>query len=101
MVLDLKGTSSFTDYFVICNGSSDRHVKALYQEVNTFLKKEFGTLPHHIEGQQSGQWILMDYHDVIVHIFFDYLRDYYALENFWKDAEILPLPDFVKNTSEA
>lgn len=91
-ILHIEKVSTFTDYFVICTGTSDRHVKALYQAVNTHMKKTYEKLPHHVEGEKSGQWILIDYGGVVIHIFFDYLREYYALENLWQEGIIVPVP---------
>lgn len=101
MLLDLKGSSNFADYFVICSGTSDRHVKALSESVHLGMKKEYGIMPHHVEGQSNSQWILLDYGSIIVHIFFDYLREYYALENLWKESTLVPIPALDESTSPA
>lgn len=90
-VLDLTEISGFTDYFVICSGHSDRQVQAIADSVDTEMTK----LGHEIvsvEGVQEGRWVLMDYGDVVVHIFLDALREYYDLENLWADAPRLKIP---------
>lgn len=90
-VLDLSGLSGFTDYFVICNGMSDRQVQAIADSVETVMGKAGHQLVS-IEGLSEGRWVLMDYGDVVVHIFLDALREYYDLENLWRDAPTLKIP---------
>ena len=84
--LDLRGMISYTDYFVICTGRSDRQTKAIHDAVHAGMKAEHGTLPHRVEGFPGGRWILMDYLDVVVHIFTPDTRDYYRLEQLWGEA---------------
>jgi ribosome-associated protein len=76
---------SFADYFVICSGDSDRQLRAIYDEVEHILKKE-GTLPHHVEGSVDSGWLLLDFGDVIVHIFAPSEREYYQLDKLWNRA---------------
>ncbi len=76
---------SFADYFVICSGESERQVKAIYDEVEHVLKKE-GVLPHHREGTLDSGWLLLDFGDVIVHIFAPTERGYYQLDELWHEA---------------
>jgi ribosome-associated protein len=90
-VLNLTGISSFTDYFVICSGTSDRQVQAIADSVKSTLKKEGSELVS-IEGYGEGRWILMDFGDVVVHIFQDALREYYDLEALWMDAPKVQIP---------
>lgn len=85
-VLDLRGTSSFTDYFVICSGNTDRQVKAIHDSVHERLKHELRLLPRRVEGLPEARWVLMDYFDVIVHVFVPEVREFYALERLWSDA---------------
>jgi len=92
ILLDLKGKSDVTDYFLICSGTSDRHVKALYENLYLYLKKDRQILPNHVEGQKMGHWVLMDYSELVIHIFYDYIRDYYDLEGLWKSAEKMAVP---------
>ena len=87
-ILDLRELSSFTDFFVIATGSSSVHVKAIADEVHEKLKKDEKTLPWHSEGYEAQKWILLDYVDVVVHIFDKDTRGYYKLEKLWEDAEI-------------
>lgn len=85
IVLDLRGLSDATDYFVVASGNSDTHVRALAQSVAEALREE-GQRPHHVEGVGAGRWALLDFVDFVVHIFHPTLRDYYQLERLWADA---------------
>ncbi|HVP01998.1 MAG TPA: ribosome silencing factor [Solirubrobacteraceae bacterium] len=86
VVLDLRGVSGFTDAFVICSGTSDRQAKAIHDGIHLALKKEHGLLPRRVEGLAEARWILMDYLDVVVHIFTPETRDFYRLETLWGDV---------------
>ena len=86
MVLDLRGVSGFTDAFVICSGTSDRQAKAIHDGIHIALKNEHGLLPRRVEGVSESRWILMDYLDVIVHVFAPETRDFYRLETLWGDV---------------
>ncbi len=86
-VFDLHGLSSVTDYFVICTGSTDIHVKAIRDEVHKQLKEQ-GVRPWHVEGMSAANWVLMDYVDFVVHIFQPETREFYSLERLWGDAKI-------------
>ena len=85
-VLDLTGVSSFTDFFLICTGTSTRHVQAISDAIVEHLK-ESGLSPAHIEGYAEAQWILLDYLNFVVHIFSEQSRRFYDLERLWKKAE--------------
>ena len=85
IVLDRRGISTATDYFVIAGGNSDVQVKAIAEHVVDELKKE-GARPQHVEGLQGGRWVLIDYVDVVVHVFHPQARQFYQLENLWGDA---------------
>lgn len=85
VLLDMRNLSSFSDYFLICSGTSSRHVQAIAQHIDESFSKE-GIYPLGIEGFSNGLWILMDYDDLIVHIFYDPIRSLYDLENLWGDA---------------
>ncbi|MDX1906883.1 MAG: ribosome silencing factor [Bacteroidia bacterium] len=87
-----KAGGSFTDFFVICTGTSDRHVQALADSVSKFMQ-EIGEKPVCLEGYQAGQWILLDYGNIVVHIFQQEIRNFYRLEDFWGDAEFERLGD--------
>jgi ribosome-associated protein len=86
LVLDLRGLSDFTDYFVICHGSSDRQVLAIAEAVEERLSEELGVKAGHVEGRRTGDWILLDYIDFVVHVFHRDKRAFYALERLWGDA---------------
>lgn len=84
--LDLRGLSGFTDAFVVCSGTSDRQAKAIHDAVHYGLKKDHGLLPRRVEGLAESRWILMDYLDVVVHVFTPEARDFYRLEALWGDV---------------
>ena len=85
LLLDIHKVCSFADYFVICTGDSDRQIRAIYDEVEHALKRE-GILPHHCEGTLDSGWLLLDFRDVIVHIFAPSEREYYQLDKLWSKA---------------
>ncbi len=85
VILDLRKLTSMTDYFVICTGSSNKHIKAIADSVLDGLI-ELGIKPWHKEGLSSAQWVLLDFVDVIFHIFQDEMRTFYNLEQLWGDA---------------
>ena len=90
--LNLKKISnSPCDYFVICEGNSRTHVQAIAGSVEEYIKKETGSRPWHVEGLQNAEWVLMDYVDVVVHIFQPDFRQHYGLEDMWADAEVKDL----------
>lgn len=92
-MLELKDISSFTDYFVICSGESTTQVRAIAEHIEEFLLKDQKKIrPFGIEGLQASKWVLMDYSDVVVHIFEKETRDFYALEMLWLDAKRIELP---------
>ena len=86
VLLDLRDLCSFTDYFVICAGESARQIGTISDEIEKVLKKD-GVLPHHHEGTLDSGWLLLDYSDVIVHIFGAAERDYYKLDELWHEAK--------------
>lgn len=90
LVLDLRGLASFTDYFLVCSGTSNRQLKTIADEVEKGLRA-LGRKPTHVEGYPRGEWILMDYVDFIIHIFTPSSRAYYDLERLWGDAERLAI----------
>ena len=91
VALDLRGVSGYTDFFVIASGGSDRQAKAIHDAVHEGLKKDHGLLPRRVEGTQEARWILMDYLDVVVHVFVPEVRDFYRLEQLWGDVPRLEL----------
>tara|TARA_A100001037_G_scaffold303200_1_gene336639 strand:- start:4188 stop:4571 length:384 start_codon:yes stop_codon:yes gene_type:complete len=84
IALDVRGLSSVTDFFVICSGESDPQVKA----ISDSIRKGTPQKPKHMEGYENLNWVLMDYFDVVVHIFNNQERGYYSLERLWADAPI-------------
>jgi ribosome-associated protein len=90
-ILDLRGLTYITDYFVICSGSSTTQVSAVADWVGHVLAKE-GIHPSHIEGGAEAAWVLMDFSDVVVHVFEEQTRRYYSLEKLWSDAPRVSVP---------
>lgn len=86
IILDLQPLTSMTDYFVICTGLTNTHVKAIAEHIVDKLKKEKNR-PLHVEGARAQEWILLDYIDVIVHVFQPHKREFYSLERLWGDAD--------------
>ena len=84
-MLDIRSLSVIADYFVICTGTSERQVRALAREVDEQLGKQ-GITPLHQEGMTDARWVLLDYNEVIVHIFDPVTRDYYRLDKLWSEA---------------
>jgi ribosome-associated protein len=84
--LDLRGMIGYTDYFVICSGRTDRQTKAIHDAIHAGMKSEHGRLPQRVEGLADARWILMDYLDVVVHVFTPETREYYRLEQLWGEA---------------
>lgn len=91
-LLDVRGISSLTDYLLIASGRSDRQVQAVADSVHLGLKKEHETLPLAIEGAKEGRWVLIDYGDVMVHIFQEPVREYYDLDGLWSEAPEVSIP---------
>ena len=84
--IDLRGVSGYTDFFVICSGNTDRQAKAIHDSIHKALKDEHGLLPRRVEGLTESRWVLMDYLDVVVHVFTPDTREYYRLEQLWGDV---------------
>ena len=84
--LDLRGVLGYADYFVICTGNTDRQVKAIHDGIHEGMKKEHGLLPRRVEGLPQAHWVLMDYLDVVVHVFTPETREFYRLEQLWGEA---------------
>jgi ribosome-associated protein len=84
--LDLREVLGYTDYFLICSGNTGRQAKAIHDGILEGLKHEHGTLPRRVEGSAQAGWILMDYLDVVVHIFTPETREFYRLEQLWGEA---------------
>ena len=91
-VLDLNGVASLGGYFLLCTGESSRQVQAISNGIEEHLL-ERGRKPHHIEGYQHAEWILLDYLDFVVHVFSPKARAFYDLERLWRPAKRLALPE--------
>ncbi|CAM4419376.1 ribosome silencing factor [Flavobacterium terrigena] len=88
-ILDLRGIdNSVCDYFVICNGNSNTQVNAIVGSVQKGVSKELKDKPWHVEGTDVGEWVLMDYVSIVVHVFQKHIREYYNIESLWGDAKI-------------
>src|SRR5574341_2022060 len=96
IVLDLRGLCGATDYFVICSGTSDTHVRGMADHLMESLAPR-GIVPHHVEGlapgEGGGRWVLLDYVDFVVHVFHPELREFYQLERLWGDAPVVAAGD--------
>ena len=88
VLLDARVACSFADYFVMCTGDSNRQIQAIYDEIAHTMKKA-GVTPLHYEGTVDSGWLLLDYGDVIVHIFAPFERDYYMLDKLWSDVTVV------------
>ena len=84
--LEMGALVGYTDFFLICSGNTDRQVKAIHDAIHEGCKREHGLLPRRVEGASRAQWILMDYLDVVVHIFTPATREFYRLEQLWGEA---------------
>jgi ribosome-associated protein len=85
VLLDIRSQSTIADYFVICSGDNDRQLKAIVENIDAQVQKEFGLNPRH-EGTPDTGWIVLDYADIVVHVFNQTQRDYYRLERLWSKA---------------
>ncbi|MDZ4185634.1 MAG: ribosome silencing factor [Desulfuromonadales bacterium] len=92
-VLNVRGLSSLTDYLVIASGQSDRQVQAIAESVRVGLKLHHELPPMAVEGLKEGRWVLLDYGDVMVHVFHEPVRDYYDLDGLWREAIEVPVPE--------
>ena len=91
-LLDLREITSFTDTFLICNGTNQRQNQAIWDEIAQQIKKTTGEIPLSVEGYENGEWILGDFGDLVVHVFSPEKREYYQLERLWRDAKPVELP---------
>ena len=98
VILDLRGVTDMTDFFVIASGTSDTHARAIGEHVMAGLKKE-GSPVHHVEGLEKGRWVLLDFVDFVVHVFHPTLRSFYQLERLWADAENVPVEPVASGTA--
>lgn len=93
LILDFRGVTSFTDFFIICTSTSQRQGQAIADEIGKQLK-QMGELPVSVEGYDAGEWVLLDYGDFVVHIFSESARAYYQLERLWQQAKTVKLTGF-------
>ncbi len=93
-VLYTADQTTLADYFVICTGTSNTQVKALSDAVEDAMTKA-GEEPHHVEGHRGGQWTLLDYSAIVVHVFTEEAREFYALERLWSDATPVDLDEYL------
>ena len=91
VVLDLRGISTFTDYFVICSATSEPQLKAISSSIREQIRDRFARKPISEDGYPASHWIILDYGDVIVHLFQGEKRDFYSLESLWSDARRISL----------
>jgi ribosome-associated protein len=91
VILDLRPVTAYTDFFVIATGRNSRQTKAIHDEVRERLKADDGLGPRAVEGVRGGEWILMDYLDVVLHVFTPETRSYYGLEELWGDMPSVEL----------
>lgn len=92
LLMDVRSLTDTSDFFILCSGTSDQHVKSLTDDVREGLKK-VGEPPWHIEGNDTRRWVLIDCVDIVIHIFRQEAREFYALERLWGDAEITSFED--------
>jgi len=89
LLLDIRAISPIADYFILCSGKSDRQLKAIIEGVSDHTRRNLGVDPRHVEGESVSGWVLIDYSDIILHVFTPQTRAYYNLEALWKDAPVL------------
>lgn len=94
VLIEVGNLTSITDYFVICSGNSETQIKSLADEVDEKMKEQ-DISPSHVEGYRSASWILLDYDDVIVHVFHKESRMFYSLEHLWGDAKRIDISDII------
>ncbi|BCR03597.1 ribosomal silencing factor RsfS [Desulfuromonas versatilis] len=92
-LLKVAGISTLTDFLLIATGSSDRHVQAVAESVRLGLKKDHEVQPLAVEGENEGRWVLLDYGDVMVHIFQEPVRHFYDLDGLWSEAPEVSIPE--------
>jgi ribosome-associated protein len=93
-VLTVKDLTSVTDYFIICTGNSNTQIKTLADHVEEKMG-ELGRRPLHVEGYEAANWVLLDYGDIVVHIFHSELRGFYSLERLWSDAPTMNISPYI------
>lgn len=87
--LDMRGISDICNFQIICSGQNEKQTQAIADAINFEIKSKAGQLPSAVEGKENGHWVLLDYGSTIVHVFHDFIRDYYAIEKLWPKAKYL------------
>jgi len=101
VLLELERKVSYCDYFLICSGRTRRQVRAIAESIATTFKKELGISTLSVEGKESGRWVLLDFGDIVVHVFDEPLRGFYDLEGLWKDAPRRDIPKIEELETQA
>lgn len=99
LALDVRGVSTMTDFFMIAEGTVDRHVQALARFIIDKLEEQ-GISPMHVEGMMSADWIVLDYNDIVIHLFTQELREKYALEELWKESKVVDVHIALSNQTK-
>ncbi|HJW82997.1 MAG TPA: ribosome silencing factor [Anaerolineae bacterium] len=89
VLMDIHALTPLADYFIICSARSDRQVKAIIDGLHEHTKRRLGASPRRVEGQPASGWVLVDYGDIVVHVFTPHTRAFYSLESLWKDAPVV------------
>ncbi len=91
-ILDLRAIdNTVCDYFIICNGTSNTQVNAIVNSIQKIVSKELKDKPWHVEGSENAEWVLMDYVNIVVHVFQKHIREYYNIESLWGDAKTITI----------
>lgn len=99
VVLDVRELTSISDFFIILSGRSNRHVKSIGEFIREDLKKK-GKMPLSVEGMKDGQWLLLDFGHVIIHVFYEPVRSFYDLEGLWADAKRISVDQYMDHENE-
>jgi ribosome-associated protein len=91
VILDMRPVCTYTDFFVVCTGQNPRQTKAIFDEVRETMKRDERAIPRSVEGEREASWIIVDYLDVVLHVFTPEARDYYRLEELWGDVPAVEL----------
>jgi ribosome-associated protein len=89
VLMDIQQMSPIADYFIVCSAGSDRQLKAIVEGMQEYTKRRLGVSPRRAEGEASSGWVLVDYNDIVVHVFTPKMRAFYALEALWREAPVL------------
>ena len=96
-ILDLRNIeAAIADYFIVCTGTSTTQVEAIARSAENFTRKELDERPRRVEGVRNAQWVLMDYFTIIVHVFYEPMREHYDIEGLWSDGKVMALPKKTK-----